>query len=107
MTGKAVFQTEQIEVPSSPHEIYALFYKNGWTDGLPIIPPTEELLGEMLRYTDYRPSDVICELPPRGAPATLELLAINCVMAGCLPEYFPVVVTAVQAAMEVKYNLFG
>jgi hypothetical protein len=107
VTTTIPFGTERIDVPDSPREIYDLFYKNGWTDGLPIIPPTEEAVAQMLRFTDHAPSDVICEVPPRDGIATVELLAINCVMAGCLPEYFPVVLTAVQASMEEKYNLYG
>src|SRR5205085_6455538 len=107
MTTQVAFTTERVDVPDSVREINDLFYKNGWTDGLPIIPPTEDLVAEMLRFTDYDPNDVICQLPPRGASATIELLAINCVMAGCLAEYFPVVLTAVQAAMDEKYNLYG
>jgi len=99
--------TERIEVPDSMKDINDIFYRKGWTDGLPIIPPTQEAVADVLRFTDYAPSDVICEVPPRGGAATVELLAINCVMAGCLPKYFPVVLTAVQAAMEEKYNLYG
>lgn len=102
-----VVATERIDVPDSVRAINDLFHERGWTDGLPIIPPTEDAVSEMLRYTDRLPGDAIGELPPRGAPATLELLAINCVMAGCRPEYFPVVVTAIEAALEEKYNLYG
>jgi hypothetical protein len=101
------FATERVELPDSVVKINDHFHEKGWTDGLPIIPPTEESVAAMLRFTDYAPSDVIAEIPPRGGVATIELLAINCVMAGCLPEYFPVVLTAVQAAMEEKYNLYG
>src|SRR5512145_2362779 len=107
MSEPFAFVTERIDVPDSVRDINDLFYERGWTDGLPIIPPTEDAVAGMLRFTDRAPGDVIGELPPRGAPATLELAAINCVMAGCLPEYFPVVVTAIQAALEEKYNLYG
>ncbi|MBM3343653.1 MAG: hypothetical protein FJY56_16330 [Betaproteobacteria bacterium] len=107
MNAPKIFTTDQLRVLDSVREINNLFHERGWTDGLPIIPPTEDALGEMLRYTDYAASDVLCELPPRGAEATIELLAINCVMAGCLPKYFPVVITAVKAAMVEKYNLYG
>jgi hypothetical protein len=59
--------TEQIEVPNSMRKVNDLFYERGWTDGLPVIPPTEDLVTEMLRFTDYAPNDVIGELPPRRA----------------------------------------
>jgi hypothetical protein len=101
------FTTDCLDLPNSIGEINDLFHERGWTDGLPIIPPTEDAVADMLRYTDRAPSDSVGELPPLGAEATLELMAINCVMAGCRPEYFPVVVTAVQAALEEKYNLYG
>lgn len=107
MTNLTPIVSERIEVVDSTREINDLFHSKGWTDGLPIVPPTEEAVAEMLRFTDYAPSEVICEVPPRGGAATAELLAINCVMAGCRPEYFPVVITAVLAAMEEKYNLYG
>ena len=107
MPKAPTFRTERIEVSDSARDINDLFYERGWTDGLPIIPPTEQAVEEMLRFTDYASDDSIGDLPPRGAPATMELLAINCVMAGCHPQYFPVVITAVQAAMEENYNLYG
>ena len=107
VNDKVPFNTECLELPDSVQDINDLFHERGWTDGLPIIPPTEEAVREMLRFTDYAASDVLCQLPPRFAPATIELLAINCVMAGCRPEYFPVVLTAVKAATEEKYNLYG
>jgi hypothetical protein len=107
IAAQPALMTERIELPDSAQEINGHFYKKGWTDGLPIMPPTQQAVAAMLRFTDYAPSDVIAEIPPRLGIATAELLAINCVMAGCLPEYFPVVLTAVQAAMEEKYNLYG
>lgn len=107
MSEPIPFTTESLEVPSSVRDINTLFYERGWTDGLPIIPPTQDAVTEMLQYTDYRHDEIVCTLPPRNAAATAELLAINCVMAGCLPAYFPVVVTAVLAAAEEKYNLYG
>jgi hypothetical protein len=101
------FSTESLQLPDSVRDINNLFYERGWTDGLPIIPPTEEAVAQTLRFTDYAPDESVGDLMPRGAPATIELLAINCVMAGCLPEYFPVVIAALQAVMEEKYNLYG
>ena len=97
----------QIALDEDAGAIYEHFYEEGWTDGLPVIPPTEERVAETLRYTDYAPQDVIAHVPPRNAPATVEIIAINAVMAGCRPEYLPVLITAVQAMTEPAYNLYG
>ena len=97
----------QIALDEDAGAIYEHFYEEGWTDGLPIIPPTEERVAETLRYTDYAPHDVIANVPPRNAPATVEVIAINAVMAGCRPEYLPVLIAAVQAMTEPAYNLYA
>jgi hypothetical protein len=107
MSDTSSLATERIDVRDDIRAINKLYYERGFTDGLPIIPPTEEAVNEVMRFTDYAPHDVIGEIAPRGAPATIELLAVNCVMAGCLPEYFPVVIAAVKATLEEKYNLYG
>jgi hypothetical protein len=95
------------EIEDSPYAVYEHFYEEGWTDGLPIIPPTEELVRETLRYTDRAPDDVVGKLPPRGGAATMEKIAINAVMAGCAPDYLPVLIAAVEAIVEPQYNLYG
>lgn len=78
-------------------------YAEGWTDGLPVVPPTRERVDAMLAG---RPGDhVVAVLPPSGAEATLEKIAANAVMAGCLPAYFPVVVAAVRAAADRAFGL--
>jgi hypothetical protein len=61
----------------------------------------------MLRYTDRSPDDVVGIIPPRNGAATVEKIAINAVMAGCRPEYLPVIVAAVEAMVEPQYNLYG
>ncbi|MGI9387321.1 MAG: UGSC family (seleno)protein, partial [Methyloligellaceae bacterium] len=96
-----------IELPDSPYAIYEHFCASGWTDGLPIIPPTEDLVGETLRYTDRAPEDSIADLPPKGGAATAERIAVSGVMAGCKPEYLPVLIAAVDAVAEPQYNLYG
>jgi hypothetical protein len=82
-----------------------LYQERGWTDGLPIIPPTEERVGEFLRRTDRDRREVVAVMPPRQGEATVERLAINAVMAGCRPEYFPVLLTAVEAVADPAFNL--
>ncbi|MCG8542712.1 MAG: TlpA family protein disulfide reductase, partial [Alphaproteobacteria bacterium] len=96
-----------VELADSPYAIYEHFYASGWTDGLPIIPPTEDLVRATLRFTDRAPEDIIAELPPKGGRATVEKIAVSAVMAGCRPEYLPVLIAAVEAVAEPRYNLYG
>ena len=81
--------------------------EQGWTDGLPVLPPTEAAVASMLRYTDRAPRDVVGVIPPRNGAATVEKIAINAVMAGCRPEYLPVLVAAIEAMVQPEYNLYG
>ncbi|MDB5863460.1 MAG: hypothetical protein JWO70_1266 [Betaproteobacteria bacterium] len=82
------------------------FYERGWTDGLPIIPPNEERVEAMLAGMPWRGADELINIvPPRMGRATLRQIAVNAVMAGCKPEYLPVVVAALQAVSEPAYGL--
>ena len=82
-------------------------WERGWTDGLPVVPPTEQLVLEMLAAYKEDSAKSLGVMQPRNARVTLEKLAINAVMAGCLPEHFPVVVAAVRAALHEEFNLAG
>jgi hypothetical protein len=82
------------------------FYQKGWTDGLPIIPPTEEAVAEMLTGTDRPPDHVIGKLIPRMGHVTVEKIAVNAVMAGALPTYMPILIAAVQTLLNPASN-FG
>jgi len=86
-------------------DIDALYQERGWTDGLPIVPPTEARVNACLAYTDRDPREVIGVLPPRQGEATVEKIAVNAVMAGCKPEYFPVILTALEALADPLFNL--
>ncbi|MBL89900.1 MAG: hypothetical protein CL517_06445 [Actinobacteria bacterium] len=90
-----------------PESIYQLFESRGWGDGLPLIAPTMERVDEALSHVQASPEEVLTVLPPRGGSATYRDVAVNSVLAGCKPEYFPVVVTAVKALGEQKINLRG
>src|SRR5204863_473431 len=84
------------------------FYQaKGWTDGLPIVPPTEERVSECLDVAGLAPGDVIGIERVRQRPITAEKVAINAVLAGCLPAYMPVVVAVLGAMCDEKYNLHG
>jgi hypothetical protein len=96
-----------IEIEDSFAEINETFYERGWTDGLPIVPPTEDNVEAMLMGTDRDREEVAGVLAPRQGEATVEKIAINAVMAGCLPEYLPVVIAAVEAVSQPEFNLDG
>ena len=99
MTNSPQLVSKRIDIPDSLDEINTLYYQRGWTDGLPIIPPTEERVAQMLTGTTGKPQDIIGEVPPQWAEVTVEKVAINAVMAGCLPEYMPVILTALKAML--------
>jgi hypothetical protein len=83
------------------------FYENGWTDGLPIVLPTRELVEAMIAAAGRDRDESLGEMPPANGKITIEKLAINAVMGGCKPEYFPVVIAAIKAMMAPEHNLTG
>jgi len=82
-------------------------YREGVTDGLPVVPPTATRVEEMLSGTSRDAEEVVGVIPPRYGNATVENIATNAVMAGCRPEYMPVIITAVEALTEDEFNLYG
>ena len=102
--AKRRFKSQLFEV-EDPLSAIELYYQKGFTDGLPIIPPTEERVWEMLEYSGRDPQEVLGLMPPKRNAATVEKVAINAVMAGCLPAYMPVVLTAVEAILDPAFNL--
>lgn len=99
---KKVEELPRIVFKGNLEEVNRFFYKRGWTDGLPIIPPTEQAIAEMLTGTDLPAEHVVTKLIPRLGKATIEKIAINAVMAGALPTYMPILIAGVQALMEPK-----
>ena len=87
--------------------VQELYHSNGWTDGLPIVPPTEDAVRACLDWVMMPPDQLIGIEPVRGLAVTAEKLAINAVMAGCLPMHFPVVVTAWTAMMQEPFLMHG
>jgi hypothetical protein len=81
----------------SLEEVNRFFYQRGWTDGLPIIPPTEDAVAEMLTGTGLPADRLVAKLEPRLGKATVERIAVNAVMAGCLPTHLPLLIAGVQA----------
>src|SRR2546423_4471342 len=88
-------------------EANELFSRNGWTDGLPTVPPTPELVGKALEAALLEPESILGVEPVRGLVITAEKVAVNAVMAGCRPEDLPVVAAAVEAMCEPAYLLHG
>jgi hypothetical protein len=88
-------------------EINELFYNRGWTDGLPIVPPTAERVKEMLAGADLSAEYVVAVLDPMGGQATVEKIAANAVMAGCSPAYMPILIAAVEAVARPEFDLRG
>ena len=99
---KEVEKPSRIIFKGNLGEVNQFFYRRGWTDGLPIVPPTEEAVAEMLTGTDLPPEHIVTELIPRMGKATVEKIAVNAVMAGALPTYMPILIAAVQALMDRK-----
>ncbi|MBI2906826.1 MAG: hypothetical protein HYX92_04120 [Chloroflexi bacterium] len=97
----------RIEAPDSLDEINNVFYRMGLTDGLPIVPPTMERVEEMLQAVQRDPEDAVGIVPPKQGVATIQKIATNAVMAGCLPDYLPVIIAAVEAVLEPGFNLYG
>jgi hypothetical protein len=83
-------------------EVNRFFYRSGWTDGLPIAPPTEEAVTEMMTGTDLPADHVVANVIPRQGKATIERIAINAVMAGALPTHMPVLIAAVEALADQR-----
>ena len=82
-------------------------FDQGFSDGMPLIPPTPERVMRMLGGTTRDPQEVIATVPPNMGEATVEKVAINAVMAGCKPEYLPVVLTALEAVCTDEFNIHG
>src|SRR5262245_45382994 len=106
MTGEPTLASTSHEV-ADPFEANELFQRNGWTDGLPIVPPTAAGVLRFLDAARLAPDDTVGVEPVRRRRITAEKVAIAALMAGCLPEYMPVVVAIVKAMCEPQFGLHG
>lgn len=109
-SGTASAQTAQPEdreivFRGTFEEVNEFFYRNEWTDGLPIVPPTIERIEEFLKFTDRSRDEVLGILHPSQAAATVWKVAVNGVMAGCRPEYMPVLAAIVEVMADPGYGL--
>ena len=107
MVSQTGLESRRIDVEDSFDVIQDYYDEQGWTDGLPVVPATADLVSRMLAGYSGAPSDSLGIIQPRNAKVTLEKLAINSVMAGCRPEHFPVVVAAVKAMLQEDFNVAG
>lgn len=99
-------ETQRIhEVPDDRAMDYC--YEQGWTDGLPVIPPEESRVTAMLTMEGRPPETVIAHHPATGLELTIHAAAVNAVMAGCLPEYFPIIIAAFEAMDREPFNFHG
>ena len=104
--GVSPVRSRRIELASAEDEHEAM-YARGWSDGLPLVPPTEDRVLRMLAGTSRRADELVAVVPPDLVDCTVEKVAINAVMAGCKPEYLPVVLAAVNAACTSAFNAHG
>jgi len=94
-----------VEVPSDLDEFYDFVQERSWSDGLPVIPPTDARVAAFLASTPRDPDEIVAVLAPASGEATIRAIATNAVMAGCRPEYLPVVIAAVEAIADPAFNL--
>ena len=106
-TESTTLNARRVDIENSFDAIQDYYAAQGWTDGLPVVPATEPMVRSMLEQCAEAPGHSLGVMHPRNARVTLEKVAINAVMAGCRPEYFPVVVAAVKAVMRDEFNVAG
>src|SRR5579862_5307714 len=103
-------QEARVSVPATIEagvDLIEWYYSQGFSDGLPVVPPTREKIGAVVEILGGDPQYLECRVPPRWGCLTREVLAINMVMAGCLPEYTPVVRAGMLALADPAFNLNG
>lgn len=104
--GDITFKARVIELAPDDDPIEAT-YDRGWSDGLPVVPPTDLRIARMLAGTSRKATDIVGLIPPNLIECSVEKVAINAVLAGCRPEYFPVVLAAVEAALKPEFSMHG
>ncbi len=94
----------EIVFEGSFEEVNRFFYESRWTDGIPVVPPTPKKIAQFLRFTVRQPDEVLGVLLPDRREATIQNIAINGVMAGCRPEYMPVLIAIVEAMLDPRFG---
>lgn len=101
-----LLRSRRVEVSEAEDEQEAM-HARGWSDGLPLVAPTPERVMRMLAGVDRDPASIVAVVPPDLVPCTVEKVAVNAVLAGCLPEHLPAVIAAVEAACTDAFNMHG
>lgn len=104
--GETGIRSRRVELGAAEDEFEAM-YERDWSDGLPLVPPTETRVLRMLQGTTRDPAESLGLCPPNMGELTVEKVAVNAVMAGCKPEYMPVVLAAVEAVMDDTFGMHG
>jgi hypothetical protein len=104
--GASELSARRVDVAEA-EDVMEMMFNRGWTDGLPVVPPTEERVMAMLEGTTRKASDIVATVPPDLVDISVEKVAIAAVMAGCKPEYLPWVLAAVEAACTDEFNMHG
>jgi hypothetical protein len=104
---KAAPLNSPVRVSSDPAVLFNELVKRGWSDGLPVLPPTRAAVDEMIAVSGMAEDFPLGVIPPLNGVATIEKIAANAVMAGCLPGYFPLVIAAIKGALKPGFNLDG
>ena len=107
MNAPEIDRAATFETSDDLDAINRLYRERRWSDGLPIVPPTRERVERMLQSTTRGRYDVVARIAPGYGAATIERIAINAVMAGCEPDYLPVLIAACEAVAEAQFNLQG
>jgi hypothetical protein len=102
----STLRSRRVTLGSQEDEIEACI-ERGWSDGLPVTPPTPERVARMLEGTTRDPQEIVAVVPPDLVECTVEKVAVNAVLAGCRPEYLPVVLACVEAACTDEFNMHG
>ncbi|HET9663046.1 MAG TPA: UGSC family (seleno)protein, partial [Burkholderiales bacterium] len=92
---------------NKPIDEFEFFLGKDWSDGLPVVTPTEERVQWMLKGTRRDPDEPVTHIPPAGEPATVRTVAIHAVMAGCKPEYLPIVLGGIRLITREEFNMGG
>ena len=107
MTEQSLDRAATLEMPDDIDAINRLYRERRWGDGLPIVPPTAARVERMLAHSRRSRHELVARVAPGFGAATVERIAINAVMAGCDPEYLPVLIAATEAIADAEFNLQG
>ncbi|MFZ9529277.1 MAG: hypothetical protein ACO271_06745 [Burkholderiales bacterium] len=107
MTEQSLDRAATLEMPDDIDAINRLYRERRWGDGLPIVPPSAARVDRMLAHSGRGRHELVARVAPGFGAATVERIAINAVMAGCDPEYLPVLIAATEAIADAEFNLQG